>query len=73
VVPETLKILFYMFLAGILFFLFIARFDPASLVFVAFPVAFILSNYFHRKRNPWIHELIMWIMLGLLVYVQWMV
>ena len=73
VVQDIFQVLFYMFLAGILFFIFIARFDPACLVFVAFPVAFILSNFFHRKRNPWIHELIMWILVGLLVFVQWMV
>jgi hypothetical protein len=73
VVQNIFQVLFYMFVAGILFFIFIARFDPASLVFVAFPVAFILSNYFHRKRNPWIHELVLWILVGLLVFVQWMV
>ncbi|MFH0756501.1 MAG: DUF6427 family protein [Bacteroidota bacterium] len=72
VVQNIYQVLFYMFIAGILFFVFIARFDQASLLFVSFPVAFVLSNYFHRKKNHWIHELIMWILLGLLVYVQWM-
>jgi len=67
------QVLFYMFLAGLLFFLLIVRFDPSSLVFIAFPVAFVLSNYFNRKRSPWIHELIMWVLLGLVVYVQLMV
>ena len=73
VVQNTYQVMFYMFLAGVLFFVFIARFDPGSLVFIAFPVTFVLSNYFHRKRNPWTHEVIMWILLGLLVYVQLMV
>ncbi len=67
------QVLFYMFLAGLLFFLFIARYDPSSLVFIAVPVTFALSNYFSRKKSPWIHELILWILLGLVVYVQWMV
>jgi hypothetical protein len=67
------QVMFYMFLAGTLFFFFIARFDPTSLVYIALPVAFVLSNYFHRKKSPWIHELILWILLGLGVYVQLMV
>jgi len=67
------QVMFYMFLAGILFFHFIARFDPTSLVYIALPVAFVLSNYFHRKKSPWIHELALWILLGLAVYVQLMV
>ena len=73
VVQNIYQVLFYMFLAGILFFVVIERFDPNSLVFVAFPVAFILSNYFHKKRNPWTHELMMWILLVLLVFVQFTV
>jgi hypothetical protein len=67
------QVMFYMFLAGILFFLFIARFEPSSLIFIAFPVSFVLSNYFHRRKNPWTHELVLWILLGLVVYVQLMV
>ena len=69
-VQNIYQVMFYMFLAGILYFLFIARFDPASLVFIALPVTFVLSNYFHRKKSPWIHELTIWILLGLVVYVQ---
>ncbi|MEN8158101.1 MAG: hypothetical protein ABFS10_14205 [Bacteroidota bacterium] len=73
VIKNLYLVLFYMFIAGILFFLFIARFDPSSLVFVALPLSFILSDYFHRKRNHWLHELALWILVGLLVFVQWMV
>lgn len=64
------QVLFYMFLAGILFFVFITRFEPTSLVYIAISVSFVLSNYFHRKKSPWIHELVMWVLLGLVVYVQ---
>ena len=65
--------LFYMFWGGVLFFVFVARFDPASLVYIAFPISFILSFYFHRKEISWIHEVFVWILLGLVVYVQLMV
>jgi hypothetical protein len=67
------QVMFYMFLAGILYFHFIGHFDPTGLVYIALPVAFVLSNYFHRKKSPWIHELVLWILLGLVVYVQLMV
>ena len=70
VIQNIYQVLFYMFVAGILFFLFVARFTPSSLVFAAFPVSYVLSDYFHRKRSPWLHELAMWILLGLVVYVQ---
>lgn len=73
VVQNIYQVMFYMFLAGTLYFIFVVRFEPSSLVFIALPVAFVLSNYFHRKRSPWIHELAIWILLGLAVYVQVMV
>jgi len=73
VAQKIYQVLFYMFLAGILFFFFIARFEPTSLVYIAIPLTFVLSNYFHRKKNPWIHEIVLWILLGLVVYVQLMV
>ena len=72
-VQKIYQVMFYMFLAGVLFFHFIARFDPTGLVYIALPVAFVLSNYFHRKKSPWIHELALWILLVLAVYVQLMV
>lgn len=62
--------LFYMFLAGIIFYLVIASFDPTSLVFLAIPISYILTNYFHRRENHWIHELAIWVLLGLLFFVQ---
>jgi len=73
VVQKIYQVMFYMFLAAVLFYHFIARIDPASLVFIAIPVSFVLSYYFHRKKSPWIHELVLWILLGLVVYVQLMV
>lgn len=72
-VQNIYQVMFYMFLAGFAFYVFITSFDPTILVFIAFPVTFILSNYFHRKKSPWIHELVLWILVGLVVYVQFMV
>jgi hypothetical protein len=72
VVQNIYQVLFYIFIAGVLFFTLIARFETAALIFIAFPVSYILSNFFHRKQNPWTHELILWILVGLLVFMQWM-
>ncbi len=69
-IQNIYQVMFYMFLGGILFFVFVARFDPSALVFLAFPVSYLLSNFFHRKRNPWTHEIALWILIGLVVYVQ---
>lgn len=62
--------LFYMFLAGILFFVVIARFDPGTLVFMAMPLSYIFTNFFHREDQHWSHELVLWVLLGLLIFVQ---
>ena len=71
VIQNIYQVMFYMFVAGLLFFVLIARFDSTTLIFIAFPVAFILSNYFHRRNNPWTHELALWILFSLLVFMQY--
>lgn len=73
VIQNIYQVMFYMFIAGILFFIFVARFDPTALVYIAFPITFVLSNFFHQRRNRWMHELALWILLGLLVFAQIMV
>jgi len=73
VIQNIYQVMFYMFVTGLLFFLFIVRFDTTTLLFISFPISFILSNYFHRKKSHWTHELALWVMVGLLVYVQLMV
>jgi len=64
------QVLFFMFVAGILFFVLIAKFDPITLVYMAMPLSYLLTNYFHQKKNHWTQEAAMWILLGLLLYVQ---
>jgi len=64
------QVLFFMFVSGLIFFLLIAKFDPGTLVFMAMPVSYILTNLFHQNKNHWSHEAAMWILLGLLLFVQ---
>jgi hypothetical protein len=70
VIQNIYQVMFYMFVGGVLFYIFIERFNPHTLVYIAIPASYILSNYFHRHRNPWIHELFMWVLVGLVVFVQ---
>lgn len=70
VVQDIFQVLFFMFIGGVLYFSLIRRTEPVSLVYIGFPVAFIMSNYFHRKRNHWSHELMLWILVGLLIFIQ---
>lgn len=72
VVQNIYQVLFYMFVAGILFFALVNKFDPATLVYVAIPCSYLLANYLHQKKSSWLHELIMWVFLGLVIFVQWM-
>lgn len=72
-IQNIYQVMFYMFLAGMLFFLFVDRFDVTTLVFLAIPVSYLLTSYFHRRKNHWLHELLMWILLGGVVCVQLMV
>lgn len=69
-IQNIYQVMFYQFVAGILFFMFIARFSITAVVYIAFPVTFILSYYFHRRKNPWIQELALWIMVAGAVFVQ---
>ncbi len=70
VIQNIYQVMFFMFLAGILFFLFIAQFDTTSLIYIALPISFILANNFHRRKNHLLHELALWVLIGLLVFVQ---
>ncbi len=72
VIQNIFLVMFYMFVSAGLFFLFIERFNLASLPYIGIAVSYILAHYFHRKKNHWMHELVLWIVLGLLVFVQWM-
>jgi len=69
-VQNIYQVMFYMFIGGLIFFVLVSRLDPAALVYPAFPTAYILSNYFHRRKNHWGLELALWLLLGAGVYLQ---
>ena len=71
VIQNIYQVLFYMFVAGSLFIILVTKYDPTNLGYIGIPISFILTNYFHRKRNHWMHELALWIVVGLIVFVHW--
>jgi hypothetical protein len=69
-IRKIYQVLFFLFIYSLLFYIFISRFQPQVLSLIAIPVAYLLANYFHRKKTYWIHEILLWIWLGLIAYVQ---
>ncbi|MEZ5071218.1 MAG: DUF6427 family protein [Bacteroidales bacterium] len=69
-IQNIYQVFFYMFVAGLLFFWLLARFQPQGLLLLAMPSSILLPHYFHRRKNHWSHELMLWVLAGLLVFAQ---
>ncbi len=70
VVRKLYQVFFVIFLYTIFFNLFISKLAVEVIYILAIPIAYLLSNFFHRKRNHWMHELLMWVWIGVIVYMQ---
>jgi hypothetical protein len=73
VVQNIYQVLFFMFVAGGLFFVFISGISTSAIIYMAMPASYVLANFFHRPANHWSLELALWLLLGGLVYVQFTV
>jgi len=62
--------LFFTFVYALLFFLFISGRDYKTIFIAALPLSYLLANYFHMKRNRFTSELMLWILLFLIAWVQ---
>ena len=69
-IRKLYQVFFVIFLYAILFDLIITKMMVESFYILALPVAYLLSNFFHRKRNHWMHELLLWIWIGIIVYIH---
>ncbi len=69
-VQNIYQVFFFVFIGAVLFFVFASERSPQGLLYIAFPVSFLLANYFHRRKNHWVHELMLWMLTGLLVFLQ---
>jgi hypothetical protein len=70
IIRKLYLVLFILFIYGCLFFLMISGFRTEVMVIVAVPLAYLFSNFFIRRKNHWIHELLIWIWLGLIAWVH---
>jgi hypothetical protein len=70
VIRKLYQVFFVMFLYAILYDLIFTKLRVESFYILALPVAYLLSNFFHRKRNHWMHELLLWVWIGIIVYIH---
>ncbi len=70
IIRKLYKVLFMLFVYCTLFYILISGYNPEVIILLAIPVAYLFSNYFQRKKNHWIHEVMIWIWLILIAYVQ---
>ncbi len=70
IIRKLYLVLFILFVYLLLFALFIVTYTAELTALLAIPLAYLFSNYFYRRRNHWVHELFIWIWVGLLLYVH---
>jgi len=70
IIRKLYKVFLAIFIFTILFDLIITKFRIESFYILALPTAYLLSNFFHRKKSHWMHELLMWVWVGIIVYIH---
>ena len=68
IIRKLYLVLFILFVYVLLFALFISTYTAELTAFLAIPLAYLFSNYFYRRKNHWVHELFIWIWVGILAY-----
>jgi len=64
------QLLFFLFIYTLLYYVLIAGYRTEMLTMIAIPLSFLFANFFHRRRNHWFHEVMIWIWILLLAYIQ---
>jgi hypothetical protein len=70
IIRKLYQVLFLLFIYSLLFYLFISGYNQEVIILMAIPLAYLFSNYFHRKRNPWVHNLLIWVWLIMIVFMH---
>jgi len=70
IIRKIYQILFLLFIYSLVFYLFVSGHTTQVLSIIAIPVAYLLANFFHRKKTHWLHEVLLWIWLILIAYKQ---
>ncbi|MCF8225512.1 MAG: hypothetical protein K9J30_06510 [Bacteroidales bacterium] len=70
IVRKLYQVFFFMFLYLLVFYAAISRFNVMIMPLLAVPMSFLFSVAFHKKQTFWWHELLIWIWIGLIVYMN---
>lgn len=70
IIRKLYQVFFLMFVYVLLFFFFISGYDNDVIILAAIPLSYLFSSFFFRKKNRRIHELLIWIWLVLVAWVQ---
>lgn len=70
IIRKLYLVLFILFCYGLLFFFLVTNFREEVMIIVAVPLTYLFSNYFYRKKNSALQEVLIWVWLILIVYVQ---
>jgi hypothetical protein len=69
-VRKLYQVLFILFVYCLLFYVFVSGFRAEVLTIIAIPLAYLFSNFFQQRKSSWLHELMIWIWLLLILYVH---
>lgn len=69
IVRKTYEVFFFMFIYSLLFYILFSRYSPEIITILALPLSFLFSIIFNQRKNHWLHEVSLWIWVGLIGYV----
>ncbi len=70
VIRKLYQVFFIVFLYSILFDLIVTKMMLEVFYILAIPASYLLSNFFHQRRNHWSHEVLLWIWIGIIVVLR---
>lgn len=70
IIRKLYQVLFILFVYCLLFFVFASGYRAETMILIAIPLSFLFANFFHRRRNHWVHNLMIWIWLLLIAWIH---
>ncbi len=70
IIRKLYQVMFVLFVYCLLFYVFASGFRSEMMIMLAIPLSFLFSNFFHRRRNHWVHNLMIWIWLLLIAWIH---
>ena len=70
IIRKLYQVFFILFIYSLLFYFFVSGYHPEVIILLIIPVAYLFSNYFQRKKNPFLHQLMIWLWIVLILLIQ---